>query len=129
MKVAKNGLKMQKKQYFLYNFLLNIIYKMITFYFIGGNMFKVVRVKRRKKYNNSNKIFIISLIKIDHCLYNLKYILDNKITTNEYLGYFFFDVNIDNMNFIQKINPKMIGKWLQCDFDFYNVLLGLHNKR
>lgn len=92
-------------------------------------MFKIVKVETNKKWKNSNKIFIISLIRIEPGLYNLKYILDNKITTREYLGYLFFDVDIQNINFIQDIGPKMIGKWLQCDFDFYNVLLGLHNKQ
>ncbi len=93
-------------------------------------MFKRKKKKKSKfNYDSKNKIFIISVIKIKPGLYNLKYILDNKVISSEYMGYLFFDVYTDNLNFIIELEPKMIGKWLLCDFDFYNVLLNLHNKR
>lgn len=85
-----------------------------------------------KKKNRSEdcyfigKVLIISVIKVKDNLYNLKYILKNKVETDEYLGFLYFDIYTDNLKLIYSIKPKMIGSWLLCEFDYYNVLLGLH---
>lgn len=84
-----------------------------------------------KKYNIKNsyysgKVFIISLIRINDCLYNIKYMLKVKVNDFNYKGYLFFDKNITDLKFIYNIDFNSIGKWVKCDPNYYNVLFSIH---
>lgn len=90
-------------------------------------LFKNKSLKHEKAYS-LGEIFLISIIKLDNNTYNIKYVLKNYVDMQEYKGYLYFDFNTDNCDLIYELKHKAsFGKWLLCEFDYYNVLLCLHN--
>lgn len=73
------------------------------------------------------KVWFISIIKVSDTKYNLKYILDNFVDFKEYKGYLFFDIYTDDLDLIYQIKQCGFNKWKLCEFDYFNVLLGIHN--